>query len=485
VGLLSSWFRKPQAAAVAPPVPQVRNMAPSPVPEAGSVRGVRGSSWQVQSVTPQSLTATRSTVVKRARAAHVNDALLRAAVGKLVAALVGTGIVPRSASPDPAVRKAADALFLKWTDEASTDPGCADFYAQQRAAVTEMLVGGEAFWRIRPRKRDDGLVVPVQVSLHTGDEVVDRSENSGTGRRVVQGCVLSPIGAVDAWLFRDPATQEERQVPAGSVVHLYDPPMPGALRGLPVAAPVLLKARELDLYTDATLVRQQLAAMYVAFLKRNGDATVDPITGDPVVSGGDLPTLSLHPGAFQELEPGEEIQFSEPPQATDFGEFWRAGVETIAGAFYGMPSWYLLGTTRGLESDRTMRVQLLAFRRQLAQAQHQVIAPALRQVYLAWFTAAVEAGALALPAGSKVADHAAVVFRAPRNEHLHPVQDAQAARDAVRNGQRSLSSVIAENGDDPAQVFAEIAADQKALDGLGLRVESDPRVPVGGSKAVA
>jgi lambda family phage portal protein len=461
-------------------------MAVTPVPEAGSTRGVRGSNWQVANVTPQSITATRATIVKRSRAAYVNDALVRAGVDKLVAALVGTGIVPVNASPDPAVRKAADALFLKWTDEASTDLGLSDFYALQTAAVREKLVAGEVFLRLRPRKKEDGLSVPFQISLHTEAEVSDRSDgNLGGGKRTVQGAVLSPLGDVQAWLFKDPATGQEREVPAENVVHLFDPPMPGAVRGLPITSSILTRTTTLDKFVDATLYRQQLANLYVAFLKRTpNDLTgaVDAFTGDAPTSSEGLPTLHLSAGAFQELEPGEEVQFSDPPAATAFGEFWRASVSTIAGAFYGMPPWLLTGETKAEETDRTMRMVLIAFRRQLAQVQHQVIAPTLLlPIYRAWFKAAVESGALKLPAGAKVEDHAAVVFRAPRSEYLHPVQDTAAMRDAVRNGQRSLSSIIAENGDDPAQVFAEIAADQKALDALGLRVASDGRVAIGGT----
>src|SRR5262245_42615106 len=112
---------------------------PASVPEAGSTRRPRGSNWNVQTVTAQTLTQTRPTVVKRSRAAYENDSLIRAACEKLTAALVGTGIVPVSASPLASVRKAADELFLKWTDESSSDPGLSDFYAQQRAAVLEAL----------------------------------------------------------------------------------------------------------------------------------------------------------------------------------------------------------------------------------------------------------------------------------------------------------------------------------------------------------
>lgn len=448
--------------------PRVQMSArPAAAPEAGSVRGARGGNWNVQLVTPQTLTQSRETIMKRSRAAYENDSIMRMGIEKLVAALVGTGIVPQSASPDASVRKSADAAFLAWTDEASTDPGLVDFYAQQRAAVREMLVSGRAFWRIRERREADGLQVPMQLSLHDANSVSDYAD----GQYIRNGIDFSPAtGKPTAYQFLHPITRQPSWVPADSVVHLFDVTMPGQATGLPVASSALLRLRDLDLFTDATLLRAQIANMLVGFI--NGSDTLMPEDSDGAIQ--------LNPGTLTRLSPGETVTWNQPPDAAGFGEFWRSMIDAISGCFYGMPSWYLLGTTGGAETDRTMRVQLLAFRRQLAGVQHQVIAPALLKVWAAWFTAAVESGAIKLPAGAKVEDHMGVVFRVPRNEHLHPVQDSAAQRDTVRAGIRSLSSIIAENGDNPAQVFAEIAADQKALDALKLTVESDARVPAGG-----
>jgi len=450
------------------PVVKMATSRPSPVPESGSTRGARGINWNPQTVDAQSLTATRAVIVKRSRAAYETDALVRAGIDKLVSALVGTGITPSSASPDEAVRKAADALFLKWTDEASTDPGLSDFYAQQRALVLGWLRDGEASWRIRLRRPTDGMeTVPLQLSLHDSEQVPDFTD----GVRWFQGVEISPAtGEVTAVKFLNPRTREESIVPAISVVRLFAPSLPGQTRGLPITTTVLLKARELDHWADATLMRQQLATMVAGFVTGGDDLLPEDSDG----------AVQLQSGTLVRLAPGETVTWNNPPDSAGFGEFWRAGVDTISGALMGMPAWYLLGSTRGEETDRTQRVQLLAFRRQLGQAQHGVIAPALMKLWRTWFVAAVDSGALKLPAGSKVTDHWGAIFRAPRNEHLHPVQDVAAMRDAVRAGVRSLSSVITENGDDPQQVFAEIAADQKAIDALGITVESDARTAAGG-----
>jgi capsid protein len=59
--------------------------------------------------------------------------------------------------------------------------------------------------------------------------------------------------------------------------------------------------------------------------------------------------------------------------------------------------------------------------------------------------------------------------------YIHPVQEVQAAKEAVRNGFKSRDEVIAEMGYDAEAIDAEIARGNARADAAGLVFDSDAR----------
>jgi len=84
------------------------------------------------------------------------------AVQALVSNLVGTGIVARARSGDPERNEAADALWSRFVRQCDAE-GRTDFNGLQALVARTMVESGECLVRLRPRRRDDGLVVPLQL----------------------------------------------------------------------------------------------------------------------------------------------------------------------------------------------------------------------------------------------------------------------------------------------------------------------------------
>jgi capsid protein len=86
-----------------------------------------------------------------------------------------------------------------------------------------------------------------------------------------------------------------------------------------ILAPVLARLKLLDDYDDALLFRQGIANMFAGFIRKPvpEEPTIDPITGQPIQTDTDgfTPMVGLEPGSMQELLPGEEVEFSSPPDA--------------------------------------------------------------------------------------------------------------------------------------------------------------------------
>ena len=194
----------------------------------------------------------------------------------VVSNLVGTGILPRARSGDAAVNETADKLWARFAATCDAD-GLTDFSGLQALVVRAMVESGECLVRIRDRRLEDGLPLPLQLQLLEPDHLdTARTGDLPNGGFVVQGVEFDPLGRRRAyWLypvhpgevamFRR-ASLTSQPVPAASVLHLFDRLRPGQVRGVPWFSAVILKLRDLDEYDDAELVRKKIEACFAAFV---------------------------------------------------------------------------------------------------------------------------------------------------------------------------------------------------------------------------
>jgi len=545
----------------------------------GAATSRRTLNWRAPTTYPNQVLGDITMLRDRSRGAVRNDGYAKGVIDKLVTNIIGTGMKPLCQADDKAFRSAVEELWTRWTDESDAD-GLLDFYGQQAQATRCWLEAGEVFVRLRPRLLSDGLSVPLQVQVLEPEQCpLDYTIQLANGNRVRAGIEFNKIGRRVAYYFylTRPGDPNELDVtklvriPASGVLHVYKPLRPGQLRGIPHLTQALIRLRELDKYSDATLLRQQLSAMFVAFLKNmTTEAPADVLTGEtPTDSEDGRPVLSLQPGAFQALNPGEEVQFSDPPDVpSGYGDYIKGHLRAVSAAT-GVPYEVLTGDMSQV-NDRTVRVILHEFRRQIGADQHQTVAfQFCRPVWLAWMDAAVESGALStVPAPAPVPNPGTIVPEsgtpapgeapAPAPEekkappfppkpkaafpppppaappspeenvpgpdpalepeaaledaeqkasgadyytdpsawtkvlwmpqgwpYIHPVQDVQAAKEAVRNGFTSRSAVIAAQGEDAAQVDAQQAEDNARADELDLTYDSDGRSSGTGAAAPA
>jgi lambda family phage portal protein len=454
--------------------------------------------WNAPTTSPnQGVLQSITTLRDRSRNAGRNDGYAAGILAKLTNNIVGTGIKPLSQATDLSFREDVQNLWAKWTAQ-SDARGVSPWEGQMSQAVRCWLEAGEVFIRLRQRRPEDGLAVPLQVEV-VEPELCPVNYNiiAGTGNRVRAGIEFDPIGRRVAYYFfysrpgdlMDFDPGDLRRVPADSVLHVYKPLRAGQLRGIPHLTSALIRLRELDKFDDATLLRQQLANMFVAFLKHpsTNESSVIPITGgasSPTsVPEGDRPILSLAPGIFQELDAGEEVEFSKPPDIVQGYEGFIKQQLRAACAAADVPYEVLTSDLSGV-NDRSMRVILNEFRRGVQAMQHQVVAHQLcNPVWSAWMDAAFLAQAL--PFGNDYlvdpTPYSKVIWTPQAWTYIHPVQDVQAGKEAVRNGFASRASIVSELGEDPQAVDAQQAADNARADALGLKFDSDGRQPANGA----
>lgn len=442
--------------------------------------GRRFSAWNASGAGPvRAVEYNLQTLRNRCRDVVRNDSAAAAIAKTWTVGLIGSGIVCRTAEANPQRKAKLDALWKRWCDVADADGG--DFYALQTLATTALIVSGECFLRVRPRRQKDGLAVPVQFQLIEADQLPLLDRVLDNGNRIVHGIEFDGIGRrVAYWFHRNHPGDaglvdfnELVRVPAELVSHVYSPDRPGQLRGVPMMAPILAKLRGVGDFDDAVLERQKLANLFTGFVERppsSAESRIDPVTGQPVMldlSG--IPMAAMEPGTMQELLPGESVKFSEPPDAgAGYADFMRQQYLAIA-AGVGLPYELLTGDLRDV-SDRALRVRLNQWLRHVDLLQWQVIIPRVCGfMRRAWVDAALLSGALD-SAGHQAALN--VEWSPPRQRHIQPVQDVQALRAEVEAGFRSRASVLAEYGSEAVLVDAERAADLEREKSLGLRPDA-------------
>jgi lambda family phage portal protein len=460
--------------------------------------GKRMAGWNPPSTGPNKAVTGLQKIRNRARDAVRNDWTGESGVQKWSTNLIGIGIVPRAKRIKNKERKQKlQDLWDDWVQVCDAD-GVLTFYGLQTLAVRSWLEAGEVFIRKRPRGPDSGLPVPLQVQLIEADFVplldADIYPGMPAGNTIRSGIERDKRGQrVAYWMYREHPgdgyngkieANKLLRIPASEVKHMFMPSRAGALRGVSMLAPILPKLRDIGNYTDAVLLRQQIANLFVAFIKRTtppADPNADPLTGLAIDGGFDNPLLPLAPGLIQELDDGQEVQFGNPPEAgTTYSDYIRTELMGLA-ASNGMPYELFSGDIKEV-SDRTLRVLINEFRRFAEQRQWQVVIPMMCQPVRDWFTVA------ALANGSISPDEFDDVKRvewAPHGwAHIHPVQDPQGKKLEVEAGFRSRSSVIGENGEDPEAVDDERAADMQREKDLGLYMDPTGALDADGNPVV-
>ncbi|GIX11591.1 phage portal protein [Elioraea sp.] len=437
------------------------------------------------------IAAAGADITARARWLVRNNGYASNAIESWAGNVVGNGIKPSSLITDSALKAAVQRLWLDWTDESDAE-GFTDFYGQQRRAAREVFIAGEVFLRFRPRRPEDGFVVPLQLQMLPAEMLpLHRNERVANGAVIRQGIEFDRIGRRVAYHFlrrhpgdvTDPGLAGETvRVPAAEVIHVIDPVDAGQLRGISRFAPGIVKLFLLDQYDDAELDRKKVAAMHALFITTPAPAEPFDLAEGDGASGER--TMDLQPSQVVMLEPGEEIQTSAPADVGQTYEPFQYRTLLQVSAALGIPYAYLSNDMLKANYSNS-RLALLEFRRRIEAYQHAVMVWQIcRRVWARWMDLAVLSGALAIPDYERRRrDTIACAWLPPRWDWVDPLKDARAEIEQIEAGLKSRTQALAERGYDAEQVDAEIAADRTREQKLGLVFGNAPSGPPSGDGA--
>jgi capsid protein len=138
-------------------------------------------------------------ITARARWLVRNNGYAANAIESWAGNVVGAGIKPSSLIKDAGLKAAVQQPWLDWTDEADAE-GFTDFYGLQRRAAREVFIAGEVFFRFRPRRPQDGLMVPLRLQMLPSEMLpLNRNEVSPGGHVIRQGIEASRPPLFSSW----------------------------------------------------------------------------------------------------------------------------------------------------------------------------------------------------------------------------------------------------------------------------------------------
>ena len=377
--------------------------------------------------------------------------------------LIGDGPSVRSAHPNLAYRRACEAEWARFYKRACAE-GLGDLALFLIRVVATLVMAGEAF--IHMEVTEDGhlqvrLLSPEQIdptmnrALPGGGQIVAGIEFDAAGRRVAYWVRENP----DSLLM--PLALPPIRIPASDILHVFEPPFPGSVRGRSWLASVAQTIIELHKIQDSLAARLGTASLFSAYVTD----TEGGIGGfDDATRTGDRSELSLEPGVVRILPPGTEITFPTLPGTEGADALVQTMFRQIAQGV-GIPPFMLTGDygsinySAGKLGLETFKRRVTAIRSSLLTA--QLIEPLWQRVV----TLAILSGRIYAPDfATRPDDYFTMTAMWPGFAALDPYREAQADVLLMRAGLRSRAEIIEARGRDVADVDAEIAADTIAPD---------------------
>lgn len=404
-----------------------------------------------------------STLRNRSRDLVMNNSYAASWIDKRVANAVGTGIVCKLDDDQ------AQSLWADWIKVCDAD-GQLDFYGLQALAARCIEESGEVLVRLRQRRPEDGLPVPLQVQILEPDFVDHtKTEDLSGGGYIIQGVEFNAIGKIVAyWLFdRHPGEVgllfrgfESKRIPADDILLVYEKKRPGQVRGIPRLAPVLLRLRDLDDYEDAELMRKKIESCFSVFVTSSDQSKS---LGQESGEASGPRRNKVAPGQIEYLKPGETVDFGSPSGSGGYSEYTRTQLRAIASA--AGATYEMLTGDLSQVSYSSARIGLLEFRTGIEQFRWLTFIPQLLDPMMArWKLSAKLAGKI------KRAD-IAHEWTCPKWNWVDPVKDVTGELLEISSGLKTWSEGVKQRGYDPDEQLQALQAEREKIKAADLTLD--------------
>jgi lambda family phage portal protein len=389
---------------------------------------------------------------------------------------------------DDSANDAIESAFTEWSRRGTCDvTGQLSFADACRLMIKTVACDGEVLLRRVRGKGVNKFGYALQI-LDIDRLLILQNATAPSGNLIRMGVELDGYGKpVAYWLLKShpgesigiaTMAQYER-VPADDVFHLYIPLRPEQRRGAPWMAPVLESMYHLGEFDQSALMAARKGADTLGFfVSPDGEP---PNVGDLTDADGSPIEVTV-PGSYDTLPEGYSFQANQSTYPNDvYDKFVKAALRRVASGL-GV-AFHALGNDLTEVSFSSIRSGTLDERDAWMEIQDWFIDALVSPVFLDWLQTSLLMGAIKLKGGSplpatkfeKFSQHN---FQGRRWNWVDPQADLEAAVLAVNNGFKSRTQIISEQGLDRDTVWRQLAAEQKQIETLGLKL-APPPAPAG------
>lgn len=427
------------------------------------------------------------TVRDRARWLSYNNDYVRRWLSMVQTHVVGPsgfGLQVRALYPDGTLDEvgntAVENAFWRWASRGSCDvTGRMSLRDVCRTAMRAVARDGECIIRkvygASAGNRENFALQVIDIDR------LDHEKNMrmGAGNVIKMGVEMNELGRpVACWLrARHPGDdghmlqteRAEERVPASDLYFLGIIERPEQTRCLPWVVSSILRLKHLGSYEEAAVVAANVGAAKMGFFTNdNGDGQS---MADDMDATGEY-VQEATPGHFSVLPDGTKFEAFDPNYPHEqFGTFVKASLRGIAS---GLDVSYnsLANDLEGVNYS-SLRAGVLEERDAWMAVQSWFIEHFLEPMFSDWLRMALLTQSVTTERGAVIGADKFAKFNIPkwqgrRWQWVDPLKDVQAAIEAINAGLTSRREVIAGQGRDINEVWADLAAEQKEAERLGL-----------------
>lgn len=250
-------------------------------------------------------------------------------------------------------------------------------------------------------------------------------------------------------------SRERRRIPAAEIIHLFIPHRVSQARGVTWFHPVLMCLKMYDGYQEAELVAARSGAAKPFWIITKGDAAAGYVPPETE----DRRQMEIEPGLATELDPGKEVQFSDPTHPTNAFEPFTKMILKAVSTGLGVTHASLSGDLSEANYS-SLRAGLLPERDEWRIIQDYFVEHCHRRIYETWLDMALLTGRL--KAGMRDPEALKDVRFEPRGwAWVDPKNEIDAHVVAIANGLQTRQNVLADNGLDLEETFEQLGKEDQ------------------------
>lgn len=267
---------------------------------------------------------------------------------------------------------------------------------------------------------------------------------------------------------RQPARQRHLRILANELLHTFEPWRPHQSRGFTWAHAAMVELYHLDEYRRNEILAAEHGAKLTGFFEQDAE-WMDPPGEDEEDAEIDE---EIEAGTAKILPYGLKFTpYKSDHPSANFAPFLKQGLRGTAAGLG--PSYNRLASDLEGVNFSSMRSGDLDDRDFYKSVQQFAISELLDFVFEAWLEMSMLNGELKLSFSSM--ERYLNYHWQPRGwDWVDPSKDAKAASESIRNRTKTRSYYIRQAGEDPDEVFDDMAREEEALRERGLSVSVDP-----------